>query len=513
MYLVEHIITARSATFEICNGYAWRAPDAHQLYLDGQAVGDAAHNVFTLHELHPDTEHELTVRYAGEHCGLRFRTATQRCSIDIRAFGAVGDGVTDDTAFIQAAISACPAGGVVEFPAGDWLSGPLFLKSDIDLYLARDARLVGHPDIARWPVLPGIVSESSDEPQAYLGTWEGHPNACHAALLNGIGVRNVRIHGDGCIDANASFLTWWSQPKQPFLGWRPRTVYFVHAERLRVSGVKLCNSPSWTVHALFCRDVRIADVRIESPAGSPNTDGIVPESCEQVLIAGAHISTGDDCVAIKSGKAWIASRVRCATRNVQVSNCFMERGHGGVVIGSEMSGGVYDVSIRDCVFTGTDRGLRIKTRRGRGKAAIIDGVQLSNVTMDRVGTPFVVNSFYFCDPDGREPYVGDRRALPVDDGTPTLRNIRVSQVDCMNVAHSAGFVLGLPERPLDGLTLRDYRVRFDADAAPGYPDRAESIQAVARAGLYLCNIRGAALENIDIIGSIGPPITRENAPE
>jgi polygalacturonase len=247
--------------------------------------------------------------------------------------------------------------------------------------------------------------------------------------------------------------------------------------------------------------------------GSPNTDGIVPESCEQVRIAGAHISTGDDCIAIKSGKAWIASRVRCATRDVEVSNCFMERGHGAAVVGSEMSGGVYDVSIRDCVFAGTDRGLRIKTRRGRGATAIVDNVQLSNVTMDRVGTPFVVNSFYYCDPDGREPHVGDRRARPVDDTTPTLRNVRVSQVDCRNVAHSAGFVLGLPERPLQGLTLRDYRVRFDPDATPGFPDRAESIEAVVGAGLYLCNVRGVALKNIDIVGSAGPPITRENALE
>jgi polygalacturonase len=511
MILNELLCTGRSATLEIRNGHAWESPHEYQLLLNGRDAGRTAQNVFTLHGLESDSDYRLEVQNGDEIAELAFRTAKESFRLDVRAFGAIGNGVTDDTASIQAALSSCPAGGVVEIPPGDWISAPLFLKSGVDLYLARGARLIGHPDIHRWPLLPGVLSETDHGLNTYLGSWEGHPQASHAALVNAIGIEDVRIHGEGCIDANASFDTWWSRPKQPFLGWRPRTIYCVHSRRIGMSGITLRNSPSWTIHALFCRDVNLAHLCIESPPRSPNTDGIVPESCENVRIAGARISTGDDCVAIKSGKAWIASRVSCPTRTVEVSNCLMERGHGAVVVGSEMAGGVYDVSIRNCLFRGTDRGLRIKTRRGRGPKAVVDGIRLHNVKMEHVGTPFVVNSFYFCDPDGREPHVGDRRPLPVDEGTPTLRNVTITNVDCRHVAHSAGFVLGLPERPLEGLTIRGYRVRFDADAAPGFPDRAESIAPVARDGLYLCNVRGVVLEDIDIEGTQGPRIRRENA--
>lgn len=508
MQVVELATTGRSATFEILNEHAWQVPLPYQIVLNDQAIGETARNVFSLQDLTAGTDYRLALRSANAQCELRFATAKERFRLDIRAFGAVGDGVTDNTTAIQAALSACPSGGVVEIPAGEWLSAPLFLKSGIDVYLAAGARLIGHPDIGRWPVLPGVIAGSHAEPDDYLGTWEGHPQDCHAALINGIGVHDVRIHGAGCIDGNASFRTWWSRPKEPFAGWRPRAVYWWRASRISMTGVTVRNSPSWTVHALFCRDLTFAELKIESPEDSPNTDGIVPESCENVRIAGVRISTGDDCVAIKSGKAWIAERMACSTRNVEISNCLMELGHGAVVIGSEMAGGVYNIAIRNCIFSGTERGLRIKTRRGRG--AIVDGVRLDNVIMRRVGTPFVVNSFYFCDPDGRAPHVGDRRALPVDSGTPTLRHISLSDVDCSEISHSAGYVLGLPELPLEGLTMRRYRVRFDPDASPGFPDRAESIGEVVQSGLYVCNVRGLVLEDVDIAGSIGPSIAREN---
>ena len=511
MRLIETVVTSRSATFEICNGHPWISPWSHHWTIDDQLRGTTTRNVFTVYGLESDTHYCLRLDSGDARAELEFKTAPERVRLDVREFGAVGDGLADDTAAICAALNACCAQGVVEVPAGEWVSGPQFLRSGVDLHLARGARLIGHPDIDRWPVLPGRVNGPAKEGGYYLGSWEGQPDTCHAALLNGIDIHDVRIWGEGCIDANASFTTWWSRPKGRFRGWRPRTIYLVRAERIDIAGITLRNSPSWTVHALWSHSLNFSDLRIESPPRSPNTDGIVPESCQQVRITGARISTGDDCVAIKSGREWVAARLAGPTRAVSISNCLMERGHGAVAIGSEMSGGVYDVSIRDCVFRGTDRGLRIKTRRGRGKTAIVDGVRLERITMDRVGTAFAVNSFYSCNPDGQTSYPSDLQFVPVDDATPTLRNICLRDVLSENTTHSAGYVLGLPERPLQGLTIERYRVRFDPAAAPGVFERAEGMQPVVRSGLLLSNARDTHLDAVDIQGSKGPALIRENA--
>ena len=138
---------------------------------------------------------------------------------------------------------------------------------------------------------------------------------------------------------------------------------------------------------------------------SPNTDGIDPESCKNVNIIGNHVHVGDDCIALKSSKLFLGMKLHVPCENVIIRNCCLSRGHGGLVIGSEMSGGIKNVTVTQCLMDHTDRGLRVKTRRGRGKYAVIDGLAFRNVVMDGVLTPFVINMFYFCDPDGRTDYV------------------------------------------------------------------------------------------------------------
>lgn len=507
MPLLHILSTATSATFEVANGEPYRSPSPHRAAIDGKVVYTGDRNVFTVRGLAPATTYRLDLGA----CHVAFRTEHQSARLDVRECGAVGDGIHDDTAALQAALCACPKDGTVLLPPGEWLSGPLFLADHVELEIARGARLIGHPDIARWPVIPGIVKGSDGAKDTYLGRWEGTPADCHAALLTGIGVRRVRVHGEGVVDGNASFSTWWSRPKTRFVGWRPRLLHFIGCEDIAVEGLTLRNSPSWTVHPQSSRRLVFAALRIEAPVDSPNTDGINPDSCEDVTIAGVHITTGDDCIALKSGKAWIAERDPGPTRRVRISNCLMEHGHGAVVIGSEMSGGIYDVQARDCLFVGTDRGLRIKTRRGRGRHAIVDGLLFENIRMQGVGTPFVVNSFYWCDPDGREPHVGDRNARPVDDGTPTIRNITLEHIDCAATRHSAGFVLGLPERPVENLVIRDYRVQFAPDADAGEPDMAEGITPVARQGFVLTNVRGLTLEALRIEHADGAEVIKENA--
>ncbi len=503
------LVTSRSATFEISNGHPFKSPSPHSASLNGKVSWSGHENVFTLRGLAPGTRHTLKLESDGKRQTLAFRTKAETAAFSVAAFGAIGDGVADDTAAIQAAIHSCPASGVVMFPPGSWLSAPLFLKSGVDLLLEKGARLIGHPDIARWPILPGTV-RANGKGEEVLGTWEGEAADCHASLITGVEVENVTIHGEGVIDANASFQTWWSRPKSQFRGWRPRTVFVVRSKAIAIEGLTVRNSPSWTLHPFRSRDIIFANLKIEAPIDSPNTDGINPDSCQDVDIVGVHFSTGDDCISIKSGKISLAKKDPVATRRIRISNCLMENGHGAVVLGSEMSGGIYDVSARDCLFVGTDRGLRLKTRRGRGKKAVIDGVSLRNVRMERVGTPFVINSFYWCDPDGKEFWIGDRNARPIDDGTPTLRNVSLKDVICEDTAHSAGFVLGLPERPVADVRIENYRVRFDPHAKPGEPDMAAGIVPVAREGFRLHNVRRLVMKAIDIEGADGPALIKEN---
>ncbi len=502
--------TPTSVVVEVRNGTPWRSPCEHFARIDGRELHRGHDNVFVLRGLAPGTTHAVEVESGGQRVTMAATTRVELHRLDVRAFGAIGDGTHDDTAALQAALACCPADSSVVVPAGDWLSGPLFLKSRQSLELERGARLLGLRDIARWPLLPASVATADGTPLV-LGTWEGVPATCHASLLNAIGVDDVVIHGEGMLDGNAGFDTWWSRPKAPFAGWRPRTLFAAHANRLVVAGISLRNSPAWTLHALCSRDIVIAAVDVGAPADSPNTDGINPESCERVRIVGVHVATGDDCVAIKSGKRNPDGPPPPPSRDILVANSLMEDGHGAVVIGSETAGGIYDVHARDCVFRGTDRGLRIKTRRGRGRAAIVDGVRLDNVRMERVGTPFVVNSFYWCDPDGREPHVGDRRPRAVDDGTPTVRNLALHDVDCIDVAHSAVTVLGLPEAPVGNLVIDNLRVRYAADAEPGYPDMAEGIVPVRHRGIDLLNVRGYRLDHIDIEAADGPLLNLDNA--
>ena len=157
------------------------------------------------------------------------------------------------------------------------------------------------------------------------------------------------------------------------------------------------------------KHLKFIDVKILNPANSHNTDGLDPESCQDVLVLGTYISVGDDCIAIKSGKIYMAQKEKTPTEDMTVRQCCMRDGHGAVTVGSEIAAGVKDVHIRDCMFMNTDRGLRVKTRRGRGKLSVLDDISFENIDMDNVMTPFVVNSFYFCDPDGKTEYVGSRK--------------------------------------------------------------------------------------------------------
>jgi len=494
---------------EVANGQCFCSPAPHRVRVDGVEVLVTDRNAFTLRDLKSDTEYRIEVASGGQVYRLTARTKPLVVVLDPRAFGAKGDGVSDDTRALQAALSACPPDGLVRLEGGDFVSGPLFLKSRTRLEIMRGSSLLGLRDIDAWPLLPGILPGPDGQP-VFLGSWEGEPVTCYAALLNILSAEDVMIYGEGLIDGRAGFDTWWSRPKTPFAGWRPRLIFAMDSQNLTFEGVTLANSPSWTLHPLHCTDIRVANLSITAPTDSPNTDGLNPESCIGVTITGVHFTVGDDCIALKSGKIGMAKQALRPTRDVIISNCHMQDGHGAVVIGSEMASGVYDVRVRDCLFIGTDRGLRIKTRRGRGKDAIVRNIHFDNIRMENVGTPFVINSFYWCDPDGKTDYVGSTEPLPVDDGTPSLDGFTLTRIHCTGVRLAAAWLLGLPERPVDGITIDGFFVRYAADVMPEPPDMAASIPAVARQGIHIRNARHVRLDHIDIAGQDGETLTLES---
>ena len=409
-------------------------------------------------------------------------------TFNVRNFGARGDGVSLDTDGIQKAIDACrdSGGGTVAVPAGHYVSGTLFLHSDIHLYLDSGAFLLGSQNPVDYPLI--------------TNRWEGQEQTTYAPLISGSGLKNVAVSGRGTIDGRGQ--PWWQDYHAKRLVYpRPRLIGFSDCSRVLIEGVRLCNSPSWTIHPVRCEDITIHGVTIDNPPDSPNTDGIDPDSCRAVHISDCHISAGDDCIAIKSAVQGENDHLRIASKDITITNCTFERGHGGVVFGSEMSGGIRNVVISNCIFVGTDRGLRFKSRRGRG--GVVENVRATNLIMDGVLCPFTINMHYACGQWG-DPLVADRQPRPVDEGTPLFRQIHISQVMAVGVSLAAGFVEGLAEMPVEDLSFSDVQVSLAETAEPEPVEMADGLEPIRQAGFIIRNVRRLVMERVHVDGQQGP---------
>jgi polygalacturonase len=419
-------------------------------------------------------------------------SAIRTACFDVREWGAVGDGETVCTEALQRAIDAAgeAGGGTVVVPAGTFVSGTLWMRSNVTLHLEPGATLLGVADVEAFPV--------------WASEWEGSAEPSHAGLIAGEDLENIAITGRGTIDGGGAF--WWDlHRKKSLKHFRPRLIRVVNCRNVLIEGVTLTNSPAWTVVPTACDNVTITKITIRNPNDSPNTDGINPDSCSNVHISDCHIDVGDDCITIKSGKEDDGRATLRACENITITNCTMLHGHGGVVIGSEMSGGVRNVAISNCVFVGTDRGIRLKSRRGRGNA--IEDLRVSNVVMDGVFCPLVINLFYGCGAWG-ESKVTDRSAHPVDDGTPRMRRLRFSNISARNVKYAAGFVLGLPEMPVEDISFSDISIYLDRhNTELGAPAMAPGADGFCRAGFTITNARRVRLRNIDVHDPIGPAVS------
>lgn len=405
----------------------------------------------------------------------------------VRVFGALGNGQTLDSPAIQAAIDACAAqgGGTVYLPAGQYLTGSLCLRDNICLHLDSGATILGSENPEHYPIIHS--------------RWEGRHQDTHAPLIRAQSAHHVSVTGRGVIDGRGD--TWWKAKKVGTLKHpRPRLIGFSDCTNVLIEGITALNSPSWTINPVHCQNVNIRGVTIINPADSPNTDGINPDSCRLVRISDCYVSVGDDCITIKSGTEHEDPDRYAPCRDISITNCLLERGHGGVVIGSEMSGGVKNVVISNCVFIGTDRGIRIKSRRGRGGE--IEDIRVSNLIMDGVLCPFTMNLYYHIGVRGNTD-VSDKNPRSVDDTTPRLRRIHFSHITARNVKHAAGFLYGLAEMPLEDISFTDVSISISDEADSGYPEMADDIPSMSQAGFFIRNARHLRLEHVEVTGQVG----------
>ena len=491
-------VSSVSACFELDNSSPYYAEKTYDVAVNGApALQGARTNVFSLFDLQPGTDYSVQI---GEHT-LSFTTLTESACLNVRDFGAVGDGVTDDTAAIQNAIHCCPPEGRVTVPAGTYWIRPLVLKSDMTLELRQDALLLGDTCEDHYPALPGELCDGSGK-DVLISTWEGNPFPSRQSLISAHFARNIRIVGQGTVDGNAPNSTWWIDVKKRKIG-RPKLVFMNHCENVIFHGILGRNSACWNFHPYFCKGVYFYNIAVEAPKDSPNTDGTDPESCHDVCYIGVRFSVGDDAIAIKSGKMYMGMKYRTPATHHVIRNCLMEYAHGAMVLGSEMSGGIRDLSVSQCYFKHTDRGLRIKTRRGRGKYAVIDGVEFSNIRMDNVMAPLVMNMYYFCDPDGHEEIVWSKEPHPVDDTTPYLGSFLFRDMDCTDCEWAAGYFYGLVEQPIGSVTIENVRFTFKENASEGFPAMMDHIDKECRRGLYFNRVRKVHLKNVTVEGQVG----------
>ncbi|MDE5721161.1 MAG: glycoside hydrolase family 28 protein [Clostridia bacterium] len=500
-------VSSVSACFELKNKNPYYSPESYEVTLNGKLYGRFDTNVFSIFNLTPDSQYTVSA------CGseLTFNTLAETEAVNVKSLGAKADGKSDDTYFVQMAIDSCPQGGRVLFEEGTYLVRPLVLKSDITVELKKNATILGDTCEENYPYIPARVYRNGKE--EVLASWEGEPFDCHQSFISAYKQSNIKIVGEGAINGNADNSTWWATPKGRKVA-RPRNVFLNKCKNVYFHGITSKNSASWNLHPFFSKNLGFYDVRVQNPYTAPNTDGLDPESCDKVEIIGCTFSVGDDCCAIKAGKLYMGKTYKTPANRHTLRNDLFQDGHGAIVLGSEMSGGVKNLSVSQCVFRHTDRGLRIKSRRGRGKDAVIDGVTFENIKMENVITPLVINMYYFCDPDGHTEYVWSRdKNIKVDDGTPYLGRFAFRNIDCRDCECMAGYFDGLVEQPIKEIVIEDVSFSFKSDAKAYEPAMLENVKEYCRAGLYVDNVERLVLKNVTFDGVDGEKIIKKNLGE
>lgn len=408
-------------------------------------------------------------------------------------YGAVPDGNILNTKAVQAAIDACSqkGGGIVQVPSGLWLTGPIVLKSNVNLNLAQGATLLFTADKSQYPLVKA--------------NWEGYPQMRNQSPISAENASNIAITGKGIIDGNG--YAWravkkekltesqWKKlvasggvvrdgrmwmPSESFAKgeamkdpgrlspekddafyqsvkdfFRPNLLVLTSCDKILLEGVTFQNSPAWCLHPLMSKNITVRNVFVKNPWYAQNGDGIDLESCSNVLIENSIFDVGDDALCMKSGRDADGRARAMPTKDVIIRGCTVYASHGGFVVGSEMSGGVNNVYVSNCTFIGSDIGLRFKTTRGRG--GIVENIFIKDIYMKDIPGDAILFDMYYMAKDP-VPVAGEKRELPkvqklaVDESTPQFRNIEISNV-YVNGAAKAVFLRGLPEMPVRNISI------------------------------------------------------------
>ncbi|GAB6119156.1 glycoside hydrolase family 28 protein [Dysgonomonas termitidis] len=383
--------------------------------------------------------------------------------------GADTTGAKACTALINNTIrkAAQEGGGTIYFPAGQYLTAAIHMESNITIEIEAGATLKFSTNFEDY--LPFVRMR-----------WEGVFMNSLSPLFYARNVENITIKGRGIIDGQGH--TWWAESRRiideinnngktlstnsfqqkwldankgikvsPYYEkslerkfFRPPFIQFLECKNILIEGITIQNSPFWTINPEGCDNIVITGVTVYNPWANPkghNTDGINPSSCRNVRISDCFISVGDDCITIKSGRDEDGRIYGRPCENITVTNCVMLTGHGGVVIGSEMSGSIKKVTISNCVFNGTDAGIRLKASRGRG--GVVEEIRVNNIIMNDIQrNAFIFDLFYD----------KESQAEPVSERTPVFRNIHISDVTGSNIK-KIGYITGIDEMPADEISF------------------------------------------------------------
>lgn len=439
----------------------------------------------------------------------------------ITDFGAVGDGRTKNTRAFERAIRACAdaGGGRIVVPAGLWLTGPIQLKSNLELHLQQGAVILFSPDIDDYPLV--------------RKTFEGSEAVRRMSPLTGIELENIALTGSGVFDGSGQVWRPVKKFKMTDRQWKqllasggvvdddaavwypsrralegPQTVaelnrrraetseYAAAAEFLRPTLVSLVkcrnvlldgptfrNSPAWNIHPLLCENMIIRNITVLNPWWSQNGDGLDLESCKNVLVHNCRFDVGDDAICLKSGRDEYGRRRGAPVENVIIRDCTVYHGHGGFVVGSEMSGGVRNILVQNCDFLGTDVGVRFKSTRGRG--GIVENIHIRDIRMKDIAADAVLFDLFYASQAPTPEQTLDVAPEPVSEKTPRFQNIYLNNIFCSGAANAV-YIQGLPEMSVQNVQLENLVISADAGVTAVFAD-------------------GVTFKNASILPKNGPP--------
>lgn len=427
----------------------------------------------------------------------------KRDTFNILNYGAVADGMTLNSAAINKAIDACASqgGGTVLIPQGSFVTGPILMKSNINLHLDKGALVIFSSDFNQYPLV--------------TSSFEGVDAARCQSPLVAENLENIAITGQGIMNGNGYYWrpvkkdklteTQWKQHLQDYGGvltadkksWyssekalkgfvtnnigkltpgktladfedikdflRPNMIRIYQCKNILIEDVTFENSPAWTTHLMMSEHITLKNLKVKNPWFGTNTDALDLESCKNALVEDCNFDTGDDGICIKSGRDAEGRKRGMPTKDIIVNNCTVYHSHGGFVVGSEMSGGANNLFVSNCTFIGSDIGLRFKTTRGRG--GMVENIYVNNVNMKDIAAEAILFDMYYM---AKDPVVlaGEKREPPkvefkaVDESTPQFRNFYFRNITC-NGAAKGIFVRGIPEMHVKNILIENAVLQAD----------------------------------------------------